>query len=134
MFNGKAEEAFNFYKSILGGEFTDLKRYKDSPEPDYIPPVDQDKIMHISLHIGDKIILMACDSIEHMGKSVTSGNNIHLSLNLESEAKAARIFDGLSAGGKIEMPLEKTYWGAFFGMCKDKFGIHWMINYHYVNE
>jgi len=69
-----------------------------------------------------------------MGKSVTSGNNIHLSLNLESEEKAARIFDGLSAGGKIEMPLEKTYWGAFFGMCKDKFGIHWMINYHYVNE
>lgn len=134
MYDGKAEEAFSFYKSILGGEFIDLKRYKDSSEPDYISPADQDKIMHISLHVGDKITLMACDSVEHMGKHVTSGNNIHLSLNLESEEKATRIFNGLSTGGKIELPLEKTYWGAFFGMCKDKFGIHWMINYHYVKE
>ena len=134
MFDGKAEEAFNFYKSILGGEFTTFERYRDSPEPDYIAPADQDKIMHISLHVGDKITLMASDSLEHRGKSVTSGNNIHLSLNLESQEKATLIFNGLSAGGKIELPLEKTYWGAFFGMLKDKFGIHWMINYHYVKE
>jgi PhnB protein len=130
-FNGTAEQAFNFYKSVFGGEFTGLQRFKDTPEASKIPAEASDKIMHISLPIGKGIVLMASDSMASMGGAVTVGNNIHLNINAESEDEANKLFNGLSAGGEIKMPLAKTFWGAYFGMFADKFGIHWMINYDY---
>jgi PhnB protein len=130
-FNGNTEEAFNFYKSVFGGEFITLQRFKDTPEADRVAPADKDKIMHISLPIGKGNILMATDAVESMGHKLTVGNNFSLSLSAESEKEADKIFNGLSAGGKIDVPMSKMFWGAYFGMFTDKFGIQWMINYDY---
>ena len=130
-FLGNTEEAFNFYKSVFGGEFTTLQRFKDVPGTENISEADKEKIMHVSLPIGKDGVLMATDALESMGHKLTIGNNINISINTESEKEAETIFNGLSAGGKIEMPLEKTFWGAYFGMFEDKFGIKWMVNYDY---
>ncbi len=129
-FLGNTEEAFNFYKSVFGGEFTALQRFKDTPEADKITPEDQNKIMHIALPLG-KNILMATDIIESMGQKMTAGDNFSISINTESEEEAHKIFDALSVDGKIEMPLEKAFWGSLFGMFRDKFGIQWMVSYEY---
>ena len=131
LFAGKAEEAFNFYKSIFGGEFLNIQRYKDSSEPDYIRPADLDKIMHIYLKIKDDIFLMGCDALEPKGHEVTFGNNVYINFNMESEEEAKRIFDELSAGGLVQMNIQKTFWGGLFGMVKDKYGMSWMINYQF---
>jgi len=128
-FPGTAEEAFNFYKSILGGEFTSIQRFKDTPEGGRASANDANKIMHIALPLGKDNILMATDAVESMGHSVTAGNNFHLSLEAESESEANKLFGGLSSGGKVTMPMAKTFWGAYFGMVTDKFGVQWMINY-----
>lgn len=128
-FPGTAEEAFNFYKSVFGGEFTSLQRFKDTPEGSRASAEDANKIMHISLPLGEGNILMATDAVESMGHRVTVGNNFHLTLETESEAEANKLFGGLSAGGKVSMPMAKTFWGAYFGMVTDKFGVQWMINY-----
>ena len=130
-FNGNTEEAFNFYKSVFGGEFITLQRFKDTPEADRVAPADKDKIMHISLPIGKGNILMATDAVESMGHKLTVGNNFSLSISAESEKEADKIFNGLSAGVKIDVPMSKMFWGAYFGMFTDKFGIQWMINYDY---
>lgn len=131
-FNGNTEEAFNFYKSVFGGEFLMLQRFKDTPEADNVPENDQDKIMHISLPLGQGNILMATDVLESAGHDTVSGNNISLALQADSEEEAEKLFNALSEGGKIEMPLEKTFWNAYFGMCTDKFGVQWMVNYDYA--
>jgi len=128
-FPGTTEEAFNFYKSIFGGEFTSLQRFKDTPEGGRASASDANKIMHIALPLGNGNILMATDAVESMGHSVTPGNNFHLTLEAESEAEANKLFSGLSAGSKVTMPMAKTFWGAYFGMVTDKFGVQWMINY-----
>jgi PhnB protein len=128
-FPGTAEEAFNFYKSVFGGEFTTLQRFKDTPEGSRASASDANKIMHISLPLGKGNTLMATDAVESMGHSVTPGNNFHLTIDAESEAEANKLFSGLSAGGKVTMPMAKTFWGAYFGMATDKFGVQWMINY-----
>ena len=130
-FNGNAEEAFNFYKSAFGGEFTMIQRYKDTPDGNKMPADEQDKIMHISLPIGKGNILMATDAVGSMGQGLIAGNNFHLSLTTESKEETDKLFNALSAGGKIKMPLEKTFWNAYFGMFTDKFGIQWMVNYDY---
>ena len=130
-FNGNTEEAFNFYKSVFGGQFITLQRFKDTPEADRVAPADKDKIMHISLPIGKGNILMATDAVESMGHKLTVGNNFSLSISAESEKEADKIFNGLSAGGKVDVPMSKMFWGAYFGMFTDKFGIKWMINYDY---
>lgn len=130
-FLGNTEEAFNFYKSVFGGEFTTLQRFRDIPGTENMPAGDLDKIMHVSLPIGNGYVLMATDALESSGHKITIGNNINISINVESEEEANTIFNGLSAGGKIEMPMEKTFWGAYFGMFEDKFGIKWMVNYDY---
>ncbi len=130
-FLGNTEEAFNFYKSVFGGEFATLQRFKDVPGTENIPEADKNKIMHVSLPLGNNCVLMATDALESAGHKIEIGNNINLSINVESEAEADRVFNGLSAGGKVEMPMEKTFWGAYFGMFEDKFGIKWMINYDY---
>jgi PhnB protein len=133
-FNGNTEEAFNFYKSVFGGEFSTLQRFKDTPEANKVTENEKDKIMHVSLPIGQGSFLMASDALESMKQKVNPGNNFYLTLNTESEEETNRIFNGLSAGGNVEMPLNKTFWGAYFGMFTDKFGIRWMVNYEFNEE
>jgi PhnB protein len=128
-FKGNTEEAFNFYKSVFGGEFTSVQRFKDTPEADRVPPAEANKLMHIALPIGKGNVLMGTDALESMGHVVTPGNNMRLSLSPDSEEEARKLFNGLSAGGKVIVPLDKTFWNAYFGMFTDKFGISWMVNY-----
>jgi PhnB protein len=128
-FNGNTEEAFNFYKSVFGGEFTTLQRFKDTPFCDQMSEADKERIMHISLPILQGTTLMATDSLESMGQKLSVGNNFSLAINPDSEEEANKFFTGLSAGGQVIMPLEKAFWGAYFGMVTDQFGIQWMVNY-----
>lgn len=128
-FNGNTEEAMNFYKSVFGGEFTTFQRYKEVPGGEKMPPEDQHKIMHITLTIGNGVTIMATDSVKAMGQETTFGNNFHICIQAENEKEVDRIFAGLSQKGDVEMPPNKTFWGAYFAMCRDRFGIHWMINY-----
>jgi len=130
-FNGNTEEALNFYKSVFGGEFITIQRFKDTPEADKIPEADRDKIMHIAFPLGEGTILMATDALESMGHPLTVGNNFYMSVNAESEKEADKLFKALSAGGRVTIPLAKAFWGAYFGIFTDKFGIQWMINYDY---
>jgi PhnB protein len=129
-FNGNCEEAFNFYKSVFGGEFQQFMRWKDMPSDEKITGEAGEKVMHIALPIGKDTVIMGGDRLATMG-DVTNGNNFDIAIIAESEEEAKRLFDGLSAGGKIGMPLEKAFWGAYFGMFTDKFGIQWMVNYDY---
>lgn len=124
MFNGNAEEAMNFYGQALGAKVQFMQRYKDSPMP--AGEGWGDKIMHASLDL-DGATIMVSDSKED-GR-IVSGDNVHLSLNFHSEEEIDRVFAAVSAGGTVTMPLQDTFWGARFGMCQDKFGIHWMFNY-----
>lgn len=128
-FKGNTEEAFNFYKSIFGGEFMTVQRFKDTPEAGRTPAHEQDKIMHIAFPIGKGTILMGTDALESMGHKLTAGNNFHLSISTESEEETRKLFNALSAEGNVTVALDKMFWGAYFGMCTDKFGIQWMLNY-----
>jgi PhnB protein len=128
-FSGNTEEAFIFYKSVFGGEFAMIQRFKDTPEASRVAAKDQDKLMHIALPIGKGNVLMATDALESMGHKLVIGNNIQLSVSADSEAEADKIFKGLSAGGKVDVPLSKQFWGAYFGMCTDKFGVQWMVSF-----
>ena len=133
-FNGTCEEAFNFYKSVFGGEFPYIGRFKDMPPMEGCGPIseaDGQKIMHVSLPISKETILMGSDTSEAFGPAVQAGTNFAVSINADSEEEAQKLFDGLSAGGTITMPMAKSFWGAFFGMFTDKFGIQWMVNYDY---
>jgi PhnB protein len=127
-FPGTAEEAFNFYKSVFGGEFVMIQRFKDSPESGKVKGGDGDKIMHIALPVGGNV-LMATDALESQGFKLSTGNNFHLSVSGGTKEEADKIFNGLSAGGKITMPIADTFWGSYFGMLTDKFGINWMVSY-----
>lgn len=126
-FPGNTEEAFNFYKSVFGGEFSTLQRFKDTPHGESMSPEEQEKLMHVALPIGENT-LMGTDTLESMGQKVTMGNNISLSLHPKTKEEADRIFKALSEGGQITMPLEDTFWNAYFGMLTDKFGVQWMVN------
>lgn len=128
-FAGNTEEAFTFYRSVFGGDFTTLQRFKDTPEAGRVPEKEKNMLMHVSLPVGKGNSLMATDALESMGHKLTVGNNIQLSLEAESKEEAEKLFKGLSAGGKVTMPLGDTFWGAYFGMLVDKFGIQWMVNY-----
>jgi len=132
-FNGTCEEAFNFYKSVFGSEFLYLGRFKDMPEnPEYpIQESDKDKIMHISLPINNETVLYGSDTTQENDKSTVSDNNISLSIETDTMDEATRIFNGLSDGGIVTMPLDKTFWDAYFGMFTDKYGIKWMVNYEF---
>jgi PhnB protein len=133
-FLGNTEEAFNFYKSVFGGEFTNVSRFKDTPEGDKLSASDANKIMHISLPIGKGNTLMGTDSLESMGHKLNVGDNMMLSLETENKAETEKLFNGLSAGGKVEVPLADMFWGAYFGMFTDKFGVKWMVNYTYPKQ
>jgi PhnB protein len=130
-FMGNTLEAMTYYKSVLGGEFTSLQQFKDIPGFEKMPVEEQEKFMHISLTVPGGIVLMATDALESMEQKLIFGNNYHVCIHTESEAETDKIFNGLSAGGKIEMPVNKTFWGAYCGMCQDKFGVHWLITYTY---
>lgn len=126
-FPGHTEEAFNFYKSVFGGEFATLQRFKDTPHGAEMSAEEQEKLMHVALPVGDNM-LMGSDALESMGQKTTMGNNMSLSLHPKTKEEADRIFKGLSEGGQVTMPLADTFWNAYFGMLTDKFGIQWMIN------
>ncbi len=127
-FNGNAEEAFKFYQSVFGGELF-IQKMKDTPMADQVPEAEQNCAMHIALTMPDGEILMASDIMESAGHKLIEGNNSYISLQSKSRAEADEIFNKLSAGGTVEMPMEDMFWGDYFGSFKDKFGIYWMINY-----
>ena len=128
-FNGNTEEVFNFYKKAFGGEFAMLQRFGDTPGCEDMPPVEKDKIMHIALPIGGNL-LMGTDVPESMAH-VKNGTSMSISINTDSEQETRDLFEKLSEGGNIQMPLDKMFWGALYGMFTDKFGIQWMVNYDY---
>jgi len=133
-FPGTAEEAFNFYKSVFGGEFSVIQRFKDVMEPGKLSAEDGEKLMHIALPISNGNVLMATDALEATGHAFIPGNNFYLSLAANSEAEADKLFNGLSEGGTVTQPLAKMFWGAYFGMWTDKFGVQWMVNYDYNEQ
>lgn len=134
-FMGNTEEAFNFYKSVFGGEFIGgINRFKDTPDGGKLSPTDQQKVMHVALPIGKENVLMGTDMLESMGHKLNAGNNFSISITAESKAEADKLYNALSSGGKIEMPLQDTFWGAYFGIFSDKFGIQWMVNYDHPKK
>lgn len=123
-FNGNAEEAFTFYKSVFGGEFAGIIRFKDVSGPEFpVPEKEADKIMHIALPIGNSA-LMGNDVPESMGRTDENENRSKIYINAESKEEAVRLFTGLSAGGQIEVPMEESY-----GMFRDRYGIEWIVNF-----
>lgn len=129
-FNGNAEEAFTFYKSVFGGEFSLLIRFKEFANPENpVSEQEAEKIMHIALPIGKFDVLMASDVPEFMGKVNENENRSKISVNAESREEVDKLFTGLSEGGKIEVPIADSPWGSYFGMFRDKFGIEWMVDF-----
>ncbi len=130
-FNGNAEEAFTFYKSVFGGEFAMVSRFKDMPaNPEHaISESEANKIMHIALPIGKTSVLMASDTPEFMGKHNENETRSKISISAESKEEADKLFNRLSVGGQVEMPIADSPWGSYFGMFRDKYGIEWMIDY-----
>ena len=130
-FSSGTEEAFNFYKSVFGGEFTSLMRYSDMPETPGGPPVsgeEKDKILHVELPILDGYVLMGSDAPESMRDKMITGNNIQITLEPDSKEEADRLFAALSEGGTVQMPMADMFWGGYYGALTDRFGINWMIN------
>ena len=127
-FPGNTEEAFNFYKSIFGGDFAMIQRFGDTPEAGTVAEEDKNKLMHIALPIGNNV-LMATDAVGDMCTTLKAGNNISLSVSADTKEEADKIFNGLTQGGVVKMPMDNTFWGAYFGMVDDKFGVQWMISY-----
>ena len=128
-FNGNAEEAFTFYKSVFGGEFAMIVRFKDMSSPEFpVAENEANKIMHIALPIG-KNVLMANDVPEIMGRTNENENRSKISISAESKEEADKLFNGLSEGGQVEMPIADSPWGSYFGMFRDKFGIEWMVDF-----
>jgi len=128
-FNGNCQEAFDFYKSVFGGEYATVMTYGQVPKniPD-TPQSSPDKLIHISLPISAETILMGCDMPDAFGSAVF-GNNFSISIAAASADEADRLFTGLSKDGKINMPMADSFWGAYFGMFTDKFGISWMVSF-----
>ncbi len=127
-FNGNAAEAFGFYQSVLGGEMF-LQKMSDAPGTEDLPANEKDYAMHVSLPFGNNV-LMASDCLDSQGHKLTIGNNNYISLSPDTREEADRIFNGLSAGGTVEMPMADVFWGDYFGSFKDKFGVQWMINFN----
>lgn len=128
-FNGNAEEAFNFYKSVFGGEFALVSRFKDMASTEHpISPQEAEKIMHIALPIGSNV-LMGNDVPEFMGKVNENENRSKISVSAQSREEALRLFNGLSEDGNVEVPIDESPWGSYFGMFRDKFGIEWIVDF-----
>ena len=128
-FNGNAEEALTFYKSVFGGEFAIIMRFKDISSPEFpVTEKEANKIMYIALPIG-KNVLIANDVPESMGKTNENENRSKISISAESKEEADRLFNGLSVGGQIEVPIGDSPWGSYFGMFRDKYGIEWIVDF-----
>lgn len=131
-FNGTCEEAFNFYRAVFGGDFSYVGRFNEMPPMEGSQPMSPEAanlIMHISLPISKETSLMGSDSSEEFGQATIVGNNFSISINAISEQEADRLYVALSEGGKQTMPMNKTFWGSYFGMLTDRFGINWMISF-----
>jgi len=132
-FNGNAEEAFNFYRSVFGGTFTKMIRFKEMSSPEYpVPEKEAEKIMHIALPIG-KNLLMGNDVPESMGRVNEQENRSKIFVSAESRDEADRLFKALSEGGSVEMPIADSPWGTYFGMFRDTYGIEWMVEFDETN-
>ncbi|MBG6110745.1 PhnB protein [Flavobacterium sp. CG_23.5] len=131
VFDGNCKEAFDFYKSVFGGEYSYFGKYKDMPSHDstQISTEDAEKIMHISLPISKETSLMGNHYIEYFGRTTVFGNNFSLSINTENKEEADRLYNTLSVDGTLGMPMEDTFWDAYFGMFTDKFGVNWMVSF-----
>ncbi|MFI0491216.1 VOC family protein [Flavobacterium sp.] len=132
-FSRNTEEAFNYYKSIFGGEFggMGISRFGDIPQQEDMPKMaeeDKNLVMHIELEILGGHVLMASDAPESMGHKVIIGNNFHIAIAPDTKAETTKLFNALSAGGIVTMELQDMFWGAFYGSCTDKFGVNWMFN------
>ena len=133
-FNGNAEEAFTYYRSVFGGEFAMIARFKDLSSPEFpVAEKEANKIMHISLPIGKNSVLMGSDTPEFLGKHNENENRSKISITAESKEEADKLFNGLSAGGKVEMPISDSPWGSYFGMFRDKYGFEWMVSFDKKN-
>lgn len=131
-FNGNCLEAFNFYKSVFGGDFPYVGKFNEMPPQEGMPAMsaeDGEKIMHISLPISTETMLMGSDTGGEWSSNFSIGNNFSISVNTQSTQEADQLFNGLSLDGQITMPLAKTFWGSYFGMLTDKFGINWMVSF-----
>jgi PhnB protein len=129
-FKGNTEEAFNYYRSVFGGEFPMLVRFRDFPDNGMqVPEADLDKIAHIALPLGGENMLMGTDAVGEYGESLTFGTNFYITVSPESANEADTIFDGLSSGGQVQMPLQRTEWAEKYGSCVDRFGVQWMVSY-----
>ena len=131
-FPGNCEDAFNFYKAVFGGDFAYLGRFKDMPPAEGQPPMSPEeggKIMHVSLPISQETMLMGSDSSNEYGHATTIGNNFSISVTAKDQTEADRLYNGLAQGGVSTMPMNKTFWGSYFGMLTDKYGIQWMVSF-----
>ncbi|MEG0483373.1 MAG: VOC family protein [Acinetobacter sp.] len=138
-FQGETEAAFNFYQSVFGGDFSFIKRYSELPDAQ-VSEKEKDYILHVSLPINDFTVLMGSDTSEQFcaqnSAPFNKGNNHYISINLEAheEDEARHLFNALSVNGEIEMPLDKTFWGALYDAFTDQFGVKWMVNYQLITE
>jgi PhnB protein len=130
-FNGNCEEAFRFYRSVFGGEFEYIGKYGEMPPQQDIPLVserDKDKVMHVTLPISKETMLMGNDSLGEAESPTVTGNNFTISIRTDTKEEADRLFNKLSEGGQVTLPMRETFWGSYYGMITDKFGIHWKMN------
>lgn len=127
-FAGNAEEAFRFYQTVFGGELF-IQRMSDAPGSENLPDHEKNYVMHVSIPVGKGQSIMASDCLESAGQVLNAGNNNYISVTPDSREEADRLFNGLSAGGNVEMPMEDMFWGDYFGSFEDKFGVRWMINF-----
>ena len=128
-FPGNTEAAFEFYRTVFGGELVGPVRYRDFPDAMGAADADRDRIAHVGLPIGAGHILMGTDSIAAHGKTLRTGNNFYITLGPDDAEEARRLFDALSDGGRIEMPLQETEWAELYGICADRFDVQWMISF-----
>lgn len=131
-FDGNCRDAFEFYRSVFGGDFHVLSTFADGPADVEVAESEKNKVMHVSLPIGDSV-LMGSDNSSY-GPALQVGNNFSLSASAESRVQGDQLLAALSAGGTVTMPMEETFWGAYFGMCTDQFGINWMVVHEQTSE
>lgn len=133
-FDGNCAEAFEFYKSVFGGEFQFIGKIGDAPAMEGLTDAEKDRIMHVSLPVSEHCTLMGSDILPSYGQKLNVGNNMYVSLHPDNKTEADRLFNGLSAGGRVDMPMADQFWGAYFGSFVDKFGIGWMVNCESGNQ
>ncbi|HRY34121.1 MAG TPA: VOC family protein [Bacteroidales bacterium] len=134
-FNGNCEEAFNFYKTVFGGDFPYISRFGDMPPQEGMPPLPEEmknQIMHVSLPVSSETMIMGSDTGGEWAPAFQQGNNFSISINTDSKDEADRLYHGLSEGGQITMPIGMVFWGEYFGMFTDKFGVNWMVSHKVV--